>query len=186
MNRKGYSLIEFVAAISLFLMLSLVLWSILGREVRMIRELSVKNELFDISEITEHILKQRLERTMTPLYIRNGEGGLQSYEDFSGGALRSFFFSEPLYEEPQRRFVRKYHVLHFKPESRKLFYREGGFSEEGLTELTGGYDIATRVESVELHKAAGGALRFSILFREGDIVYRREIFIYPEKAGEEG
>lgn len=184
MNRRGYSLIELVGAISLFLMLSLVLWSILGREVRMIRELSVKNELFDISEVTEHTLKQRLERTMTPLHIRNAEGKLESYEDFSGGAIRAFFFSEPLYDESQRRFLRNYRVLNFKPESKKLLYREGGVSEEGLTELIGGYDIATRVESVELYKEAGGGIRFVILFREEDISYRREIVVYPEKAGE--
>lgn len=180
MSRRGFTLLELLSALSLFLMISLLLWGIVGREIRLLREISMKNELFDKGEVTEHILKHRLEKTIRPIYIRDAGGRLEKYEDFTGGAIQVFFFAEKKYNRLNKKYNENFQAFHFKEKSKKLFHRENIPSLLISPDSIGGYEAVADVERFELYKEEKG-LRFLIEFSEGDFRYEREVFVYPEE-----
>lgn len=178
MNKKGFTLLEVITSISLFLMMVSMLWGFAGRFFLAGAELSVRNELFEIADMTERILKRELEYNASPEYIRLTNGQLIKYEDFSEGELKVLFVKEKYYNTSAKDYRESYRAVNIKSDTKKILYQESVDSPFISPSSIGGYDLATQIEKVYLKKQTADMLVFTVQLEKEEIRYEKEIRVY--------
>lgn len=181
MNRKGFSLVEMLTVMSLVLMLATVFWGVAGRATRSIRELSIQNELFEIGEVTESILRRQLNRNviLDSLYLPGGK--LIRYEEFQGGEIQVLFFKEKFYNARTDDFVEQYRAFNFKPDTGKLLYQDRISGPTSVVGSIGGYDVATSIQNIQLHCPEKDVIEFVLTLERGGIQSIKKAVIYLKR-----
>lgn len=178
MNKKGFTLLEFISSMSLFLMVVVLIWGFAGRTVNSVRMLSVHNELFEIGESTERILKRHLEGNIELKYVCSEENKYISYEDFSESTIRALFFQEKFYSTATKNYEKAYRVLNIKKDTKKILYQKNIASPFVPLYSIGGYDMATHIESVHLKKIKPDVIRLTLELVKQDVRYIKEVNVY--------
>lgn len=178
MNKKGFTLLEFVASMSLFLMVVVLMWGFTSRTIHSIRTLSIYNELFEIGENTERILKRYLEGNVELGYIYSEDKKYISYEDFSESKISALFFQEKIYSTATKNYEMFYRALNIKKDTKKILYQKNVASPFVPLSSVGGYDMATHIDSVYLKKIKPDVIRFTIELMREEIRYNKEVTVY--------
>lgn len=180
MNKRGFTLIEMVSAMSLVLLVVVVFWGVVGRGAMALGEISVRNELFEIAEVTESVLKRQLQGEVTLDSVYLPQGKLVKIEDFSGGEIQLLYFKEKIYNPVTKTYLQQYRAFNYKADTQKLLYQDKIQSPETeIPSTIGGYDCATHLSSLKLEREEGEAWKFLMDFQRNGVSYQREILLYP-------